>query len=164
MNYKNLSSDSRVWIYQSDREFSLEEIQKIKFLGEEFLKSWNSHGTVLQAAFEIFYNRFIAIFVDENHASASGCSIDKSVHFIKQIEKDFSVSLFDRMKIAFKEKEKIFLFHINELSNMLSQKVIHENTIIFNNTVSTKKEFETNWAIPLKNILKQFRYAGLSSD
>ncbi len=151
MDYKELSDNSRVWIYQSDREFSLNEIQKIKNLGEEFLKTWNSHGAALHAAFEIFHNRFIAIFVDENHASASGCSIDKSVHFIKQIENTFSVSLFDRMKIAYRKNSEILTVPFSELAETFSLYFGEGRgeVITFNNLVSTKKEFETNWEIPL---------------
>lgn len=150
MNYKDLSDNSRIWIYQSDRQFSADEVEKIKATGNEFLNTWDSHGKALHAAFEIFHRRFIAIFVDQNHASASGCSIDKSVHFIKQLERDFSVSLFDRMKIAFRDKENVIIGDINELKQKFSDREITENTIVFNNLVVTKSEFIQKWEIPLK--------------
>lgn len=150
MNYKDLSDNSRVWVYQSDREFTAEEVEIIKPKGKKFLETWNSHGATLDAAFEIFFNRFIVIFADEDKTSASGCSIDTSVHFIRQIENDFGVSLFNRMNIAYKEMGKIFIFHFNELDKLLKAGKINENTIMFNNLVSTKKEFLASWEIPLK--------------
>lgn len=151
ISYKDLPGSSRVWIYQSSREFTSEEVEIIKSKGKEFLETWNSHGAALHAALEIFYDRFIAIFVDEHHASASGCSIDKTIHFLKQVEKDFNISLFDRMKVAYKNNGKISTFNFIELEKHLSGGEINENTIVFNNIILTKKEFQTHWEIPLKD-------------
>lgn len=150
ISYRDLSDSSRVWVYQSNREFTAEEVEVIKSKGNEFLKTWNSHGAALHAALEIFYNRFIVIFVDENHASASGCSIDKSVHFIKQLEKDFNVSLFDRMKVAYKSEGKILTVNFSEMDKYFSKGEIDENTVVFNNLVITKKQFLAHWEVPVK--------------
>lgn len=150
-NYKDLPSDSQVWIYQSNREFTNEESTEIKELAEGFIETWSAHGQLLKAAIEIFYNRFIVIFVDEKQATASGCSIDDSVDFIKEIEKKISTSLFDRMTVAYKKENKIFTCRLNEFKKLLVEGTINENTIVFNNLVNTKSGFETNWEIPLKN-------------
>lgn len=151
VSYKDLPDSSRAWIYQSSREFTSEEVELIKSAGNEFLETWNSHGAALHAALGIFYDRFIAIFADENHASASGCSLDKLGHFLKQVEKDFNVSLFDRMNVAFKSNGKISTFNFIELEKYFAEGKINERTIVFNNLVTTKKEFFTHWEIPLKD-------------
>ena len=144
-----MSSDSRVWIYQSNRQFTIEETAEIKEKAEGFIETWTAHGQLLKAAVEIFYNLFIVIFVDEKQATASGCSIDDSVDFIKEIEKTFSTSLFDRMIVAYKKENKIFTCKRNEFEKLLAEEAINNKTIVFNNLVNTKSEFETNWEIPL---------------
>ena len=55
----------------------------------------------------VIFNRFLVVFVDEKIAQASGCSIDKSVHFVKQLEDEFHINFFDRTLIAYKEGNEI---------------------------------------------------------
>jgi len=150
MSYKNLPDNTRVWVYQSNREFSSREAKSIQEQGEDFLKSWSAHGAKLTAAFEIFHNLFIALFVDEEQAKATGCSIDKSVHLIKSFEKEFDVKLFDRDCVAFRAEDSILVLTRSEFIEKVRNGHLGENTIVFNNLVSTKKEFETKWEVPLK--------------
>lgn len=152
MNYHEFPDNARVWVYQSDREFTADEADSIKSKGANFIKTWDSHGAGLRAAIEIFYNRFIVIFVDENQAAVSGCAIDKSVHFIKQVEKDFGVSLFDRIKIAYWNGNKVHTIPMFQLQKNFAAAFGEkaEEVIVFNNLVKSKKEFMTHWQIPLK--------------
>ena len=80
----NFSPQSKVWVYQSNREFTASETEEIKKIGLLFTRDWTAHGSQLNASLDILYNRFIVVMVDENDASASGCSIDKSLAFIKK--------------------------------------------------------------------------------
>ena len=75
----NLPDSSRVWVYQSNRAFTQEELVELKNELDQFGASWEAHGTKLNSAIEIYYNQFIVIFVDESGQEATGCSIDKSV-------------------------------------------------------------------------------------
>src|SRR3954466_10284215 len=92
-----MPSDSRIWIYQSNRTFSGQEISVIEERAKQFLETWTAHDNALRASFEIRYNHFLLIMIDKNYAQASGCSIDKSVHFIQSLEKEFNITLMDRM-------------------------------------------------------------------
>ncbi|NDP28692.1 MAG: hypothetical protein GZ087_14910, partial [Flavobacterium sp.] len=119
---------SRVWIYQSIREFSENEITQLKTKAESFISQWTSHGKTMSACIEIFHNRFIIVCVDEKTTSASGCGIDKSVKFIQQLEKDFNTSLLDRMNVAYRlprlnDKDgegNIISCPISELKNLIA--------------------------------------------
>lgn len=146
-----LSPDSRIWIYQSSREFTADETQKINAIAAEFVNTWSAHGAALKAAAEVLYNRFLIIGVDENQAAASGCSIDKSVALIKKIETDFNTDLLDRMQIAYRKDGKINTFKLPHVSSLLEKTEITENTIIFNNLVSTKKDWDLKWEVALKD-------------
>lgn len=141
--FKDLPPHSRVWIYQSDREFSSSEAELIKNKSEEFVTQWTSHDQLMKASIEIFHNRFIVVCVDEKTAPASGCGIDKSVKFIQQLEKDFPVSLLDRMNVAYKKEGKIHSSPISELKNL-------NDVTVFNNLIQTKEELEKNWEVPIE--------------
>lgn len=151
MDYKNLSDSSKVWIYQSNRALSSTEVEQMKELGDVFVQRWAAHGAQLKAAYEIFHNRFIVLFADESQTSASGCSIDSSVHFIKQLEKQFNLDLFDRMNIAYEDGDNIKTVKMNEFEQKLQAGEIAENTIVFNNLVQSLGEFKTKWKIPVKD-------------
>jgi len=159
INFKDMPLHSRVWIYQSIREFSENEITQLKTKAESFIAEWTSHGKTMSACIEIFYNRFIIVCVDETTASASGCGIDKSVKFIQQLEKEFNTSLLDRMNVAYRQgirlndevgQGKISSCHISELKNLLTFPEGQTEIIVFNNLVNTKEELEKNWEVPLE--------------
>jgi hypothetical protein len=146
-----MPSDSRIWVYQSNRAFTLDEEKKIASQAIKFLESWTAHNQELRASFEIRHHVFLILMIDQNHALASGCSIDKSVHFMQNIENEFSVSLLDRQIFAIREKEKITLIKRKVFDSMIQSGEINGDTIVFNNLVETKRELETNWEIPVRN-------------
>lgn len=146
----SMPSNARVWVYQSNRKLSDEEASTISGEGEKFIADWSAHGAALKASFEVRYNRFVIIAVDEKQALASGCSIDKSVHFIKGLEQKFSLNFFDRMQVAYKKGDQILACSLSEFEKLIGQKEVDENTIVFNNMVAEKTAFENDWEVPLK--------------
>lgn len=146
-----LSPNSRIWIYQSSREFTANEIQKINALATEFVNTWSAHGAALKAAAEVLHKRFLVIGVDEQQAAASGCSIDKSVALVKKIEADFNTNLLDRMQIAYRSGNEIKTFKLPQASSLLEKAELTENTVIFNNLVTTKKDWDEKWEVTLKD-------------
>jgi hypothetical protein len=155
-NYKQLlpadfSNDSRVWIYQSNRLFTINEALQIEVLLEAFAENWKSHGTPVKGYGNLFFGQFIVLMADESATGVSGCSTDSSVHLIKQIEQLFSVNLFDRQLLAFIIKEKVQLLPSSQLNYAVENNFINDESLYFNNTVQTKQELETNWIIPAKN-------------
>jgi len=151
VEFDNLPDTSRIWIYQSNKTFTNEETTKIKTLINNFIQNWNNHGEGLKASCIIKYNQFIVLAVDENHKSASGCSIDSSVHIIKKIEQEFQVNLFDRMQTAFKDNATINTVSIADFQKYAKENKITANTIVFNNMIKTKAEFKSNWEVTADN-------------
>lgn len=147
IEFNNLPSSARVWIYQSNRAFAADEIETITQLLTDFSNSWNNHGEGLKSSFTIKYNQFIVLGIDENHHEASGCSIDSSVQIIKKIEKLIDVNLFDRMKTAFKIEEHINMVSIADFQKYVKEGKINSETIVFNNMVETIADFNTKWEV-----------------
>lgn len=141
--YNKISSNARVWIYQSDRIFSSAEKTDLKSQLIELCNNWNTHGTALHCSFQI-HDWFICLFVDENKLSASGCSIDSSVAVIKAIANKYNIDFFNRMNIAFLDGESTKVLPIAEF-----KKILTPQTIVYDNLVSTKIEYESKWKVPL---------------
>ena len=144
-------SESRVWVYQSNRLFTLSEALEIEEQLNKFSAEWRSHGSKVNAYANLFFGQFIVLMADEAEASVSGCSTDSSVRFIKDIGDQFKVDFFNRTNLAFIIKDKIQLLPLNQLSYAFENGFINEDTLFFYNVVQNKAELENNWIIPVKD-------------
>lgn len=149
VEFNELPDSSRVWVFQANRGFSEDELEQIKPKIEGFLENWTVHGQSLKAGFEIRYNRFIVLGLDESQANASGCSIDASVHFIQGLEKEYNVDLLDKMNVSFKNGEFVAYKPLLDFKKMVKQKAVSPQTIVFNNLVNTKSEYKEFWEVPM---------------
>ncbi len=146
---KEINSKARVWIYQASRFFTDQEMEKLEDNCADFIQKWQAHGTDLQASYQVFFNRFVCLFVDEDSFGASGCSIDSSVHFIQSLERNFDISLMDRTQMAYLDSDgTIQLKNLHELANAFKNGDLTADTLVFNNLVATKGEMETHWIVP----------------
>ncbi len=143
-------SHSKVWIYQSNRLFSLSEAIQIEDILSNFTENWKSHGAPVKGYANLFFGQFVILMADETATTVGGCSTDSSVHVIKEIEKLFKVNMFDRQLLAFVRKDKIELLPLSQLAYAFENKFISADTIYCNNLVQTKAELENNWLIPVK--------------
>ena len=146
--FENLPEESRIWIYPSNRKFSEEEVAEIENDLGEFLTNWSAHGSQLEASFVIKYNRFIIFAVNPEIQNATGCSIDASVHFIQQLEQEFQIELLDKMNVTYKIGEHIAHKTLIDFKKMAKEKAVTSKTIVFNNLINTKGEFEEFWEVP----------------
>jgi len=145
------SENSRVWVYQANRKLTDNEVGEIKVLLDNFTTGWTAHNNQLKATAEVRYNRFLILIVDESQAGASGCSIDKSVHFMQQIESHFKINLFDRFNLAYREGNNVLSAPRHEFEEKLKQRNINTDTIVFNNMVQNLSELNTKWEVPFKD-------------
>ena len=158
----NFHPESRVWVYQSSRLFSLNEAFEVEDILKQFTGSWLSHGTPVKGAAYLFFGQFIVLMADETASGVSGCSTDTSVRLIKDIEQRFDVTLFDRLSLAFIVKDKVELLPLSQLPYAAENGFVNGDTLYFNNLVQTKAELESNWIIPVKNswLAKKIEFSG----
>ncbi len=148
-SFQQFPPETRVWIYQSNKPFNQSVLPELKELVDRFAQNWVSHNRQLRAHGDVLHDRFILLAVDEGQADASGCSIDKSVHFLKQLEKELGVDLFDRMTFAWMDDDGVKAAGSEEFSSLYQAGKITADTLVFDNLVKTKGELEENWLKPL---------------
>tara|TARA_B110000003_G_scaffold113243_1_gene115851 strand:- start:42510 stop:43004 length:495 start_codon:yes stop_codon:yes gene_type:complete len=151
VEFENLSNNSRIWIYQSERAFNFKEIDFISDKTVSFIEQWTRHGVNLKGSFTIKYNQFLVLAVDEGFNNVSGCSIDSSVRFIKELEKLLTIDMMNKMNISFKDGNYIKIVNMSIFKEFLKKRIITSETIVYNNMVTTKKALETEWEVPLAN-------------
>jgi len=147
VDFNTLPDSARIWIYQSSRSFTPEELEAITADLDDFITHWTAHGQGLKSGYEVRYKRFIIIGLDQSNQAATGCSIDASVHFIQQLEKKYKVELLDKMNVSYKQGEFVAYKTLLEFKAMGKQKAISKNTIVFNNLVATKGEYKEHWEV-----------------
>lgn len=147
----NISENSRVWIYQANRILTQEEEIAILQMLNNFTAEWLAHGHALAAIGEVLHHQFIILSVDEQVAGATGCSIDKSVNLMKEIEQKFKLNLFDRFRIAFRQDQEVINCSREEFETLIKSGRVNKNTLVFNNLIINRNELETAWEIPLKD-------------
>lgn len=146
--FETLPESSRVWVYQANRSFTEEEQQEIKERLKGFIEQWTAHGANLKASYEMRYNRFIILALDQKMSAATGCSIDESVRFIQQLEKDYNVDLLDKMNVSYKQGEFVAYKTLTDFRKMAKDKAVSPKTIVFNNLINNKAEYLTDWEVP----------------
>lgn len=147
----NFHADSRVWVYQSSRLFTLNEALEVEEMLTVFAQQWKSHGTPVKGEAHLFFGQFVILLADETATGVSGCSTDSSVRLIKDMEQRFAVNMFDRTTLAFVVKDKIQLLPLSQLQYGVDNGFINADTLYFNNLVQTKEELESKWIIPVKD-------------
>lgn len=143
MSLSNLSPNSRVWVYKSNRKLTSPEQTFIREELDIFIPQWASHGNKLFGGAEVVEDWFVVLAVDETQSMASGCSIDTSVQFMKAVGNELNVDFFNRMQVlidAGGEKKQV---HFSEIGN-------HPDAKLYNPLVASLSEYSSNWLIPVK--------------
>ena len=146
--FDQMPETARVWVYQSDRPATAGEQADILFDARSFLTSWTAHKQDLRASGRFFHNQFLVLSVDESLNQASGCSIDKSVHFVQELEQRYGIRFLDRSRQAFLIEDTVRLVSLKDLKNAVYAGEIKPETPAFNHSVATVAELKTQWLLP----------------
>ncbi len=145
----HLSDSTRVWVYQSNQPFKAEDEDKVREYIQQFATQWVSHNRQLKAFGDLVHRQFVVLMVDESQAGASGCSIDSSVRFIKALQAEYQLDLFDRMTFTYLEGDSVKTASRDTFANLYQEGTINDDTLVFDTLVDNKAKFETAWIKPL---------------
>lgn len=149
-NYEELAGESRVWIFQANKELSEEEQKSILTELVDFVDNWLSHGSLVKSHVELLHNRFIVFFADEQGDRMCGRAVDASVRFVKALETKYKLVLLDRSLMAYIDVNgKVQGCKLEGLSKLMEEGKVNTETKVFNNLVQNKTEFESRWIVPL---------------
>ena len=151
MEYINYPDNAKVWIYQGSKHFDKDEVDYLNVKLDDFTSEWESHGSMLKATFEVMYDLFVVIFVDEDGARMCGTAQDNSVKLMKTLGEELEVDFLNRMIQSYKVGEKVEVVKMQDFEQLLADQKIDENTIVFNNMITTKADFDNNWEVAMKD-------------
>ena len=144
--FTKMPNYARVWIYQANKNLTDSEVQIIQQILENQIYNWAAHGADLAGSVQVLHNRFVVVSVDEMQNQASGCSIDASTRWLKDLGAELNIDFFDR-SVAFLQNDELQTVEINKIKSLVTDDILTSNTLIFNNLVSNIKEFKDNWNV-----------------
>ena len=144
------TNDYRVIIYPASRSFTPKESKVITEKLYDFLSTWAAHGKPLTSSFKIEKNQFIVVCVDEEKEAASGCSIDSLGGVMREIEAEFQLGLFDRMKASFVESGEIKTLKLQDFRKGLKEGTISKDIEVFDFSKNFYIEFLSDFLLPLR--------------
>lgn len=143
--FEQMPPSARTWIYTANRLLSASESALVLERLTPFLTEWSSHGTPLKAACQVVDSSIIVVAVENGFEAASGCSIDKSVRALKELEEELSLSFFDRLQILYKSSpdSQVHVLPLAVFKNKLSAGEISAESAIANTQVASVGELKS---------------------
>jgi len=146
---EELAAESRFWVYLSSRFFTDQEVEALNNRIREFTSGWTAHNNQLKATGWIEFNCYLILVADETKSGASGCSIDKSVRFIRELGLEFETDWFDRLIFVYlDEGQNPVYIHKSNLQTAFESGTINDKTLFVNSLVKNKLEYKHDWLIP----------------
>ncbi len=142
IDYKNLPETSKIYIYPASRKLYAKEvsifIEKVKIFLDNILTN--------DLFFELKYERFLIVLVSDRTPLSSDQNEDL-ISLILDLEKEFSIGLMDKVNVCFKQGEFVQLKEIPDFKKLIKNKGVSKRTIVFNNLINTKSEYESCWEV-----------------
>jgi hypothetical protein len=150
VDFEEIPEDAKVWVYPSSRKFYPNEVEKIEEKIKTFIESWKSDNENFKASYKFLHNRFIILTADDIATPLDNSDIESSVSFILSLQETYEVGLLDRMNVCFKQGEHVQYKDLKDFKKLLKNKALTGKSIIFDNLITTKQDFDNFWEIPIE--------------
>lgn len=151
VDYSLIPEDARIWIYPSSRKFYASELEEVEHKIKTFIENWKSDDENFKVCYKFLYNRFIIFFTDSENSTLTNTDINTSVSFILQLQEDYKVELLDKMNVCFKQGEFVQYKELKDFKKLLKNKAVTAKTIIFDNLITSKQDFENYWEVAIED-------------
>lgn len=145
--FKEFPDDSRVWLYQTNRPLDDDEIKLVNNKLSSFIKVWAAHGNQLWGNAKVLNPYFVVVAVNDKLTPPSGCSIDASVHKLKEIGQLLDVDFFTRMKVTLEKNEKLEQIEFDEFKSIS----IDNNIRVYDPLICNLGDLRNEWPKPVAN-------------
>ena len=145
--FTEFPDDSRIWLYQTNRPLDEEEVKLVNNKMSTFIKDWAAHGNQLWGNATVLNPYFVVVAVNDKLTPPSGCSIDASVHKLKEIGQLLNVDFFTRMKITLEKEGKPHQIGFDELKTVANDKSV----LVYDPLVSNLGQLRREWPTKIEN-------------
>lgn len=149
VDLNQLPDSSRLFVYNTARPLQSSELELLRSGLEAFLDQWAAHGSPLIVGYEMPYDRFLVIAVDDSRVGPSGCSIDASYQFLKAWTERTGVDILDAPDVCFLEDGGVRCVTRAAFKSLVESGEVGATTTVFDNTVGTLGAYRAGrWQLP----------------
>ncbi|PHR47634.1 MAG: hypothetical protein COA32_06675 [Fluviicola sp.] len=145
--FTDFPDDSRVWLYQTNRPLVDEEVKLINNKLSSFIKEWAAHGNQLWGNALVLNPYFVVVIVNDKLTPPSGCSIDASVHKLKEIGQLLDVDFFTRMKVTIKKEGAVEQIDFNDFKSITAD----GNILVYDPLIGNLGDLRNEWPMKIEN-------------
>ncbi|MEM7383243.1 MAG: hypothetical protein AAF400_02940 [Bacteroidota bacterium] len=149
--FEQLSSQARIWIYQSSRPLTLQEQEAALRASKAFVAGWTSHGRSLQGSAVIRYHRFLILALEEKTHQLSCCIMDSAIDFLRELKDTLYIDLLDRTQLVLSQQGNTWMIPIAQAKEQLQQGALSADTYLFDNTITHKSALAEQWLVPVQD-------------
>ena len=153
IEFSDLPSSARVWIYGAEKPLSADQIQALENHMAAFMTEWQSHGRPVTPNWKLVHDRFVVIGADEEAFALSGCSIDSMVRTLDEFNRVSGLHFTNSGgKVFYRDSEgAIECTERFTFGDLAKQGKVNEETVVFDNTVATVGDYLAGqWEKPMR--------------
>lgn len=145
--FNEISDHARVWVYQANRPLREPELEGVhSYLARE-MAAWAAHGEALQGSFDVRFGQVFVVAVDEQVNQASGCSIDASTRWFKELGAALGIDFFDR-STAVLQGESLVLIPFAGTKQAVSEGILKADSLVIPLQIADVATYRTGWFVP----------------
>ena len=139
MDYKEFAGmpeDARLWVYGFESAIDTDTRAKLEADLNAFLRTWESHGAKVDAAFKMVENRFL-LLAGCCETGLGGCAIDESVGLVRSFEERYGLDAFNRDTVFFRnENGSIEVVTREGFQTNIDEGRVDKSTVVFDVTLT----------------------------
>lgn len=145
--FTDFPDSSRLWLYQTNRALTNDEIQLINNEIKTFVGEWAAHGDKLWASGVVLNSCFVGFVIDDSITPPSGCSIDASANFLKKLGAQLSIDFFTRMSVCYQigREGALRQMDFRDLSTIGNP----DEALVYDPLINNLGDLRKKWPIPL---------------
>lgn len=156
-----MTNNLRLVIFPASRSILASEQMDISQRISSFLIHLSAHGEPLYATLEIVYQQFIIIKIDENKTMASGCSLDNLNGMMREIEAEYQLGIFDRMKACFLQNNEVKTLPLPDFRTAIRNKELPQDIKVFDFSLANDDDFQRKFLLPIEESWAKSTYKKL---
>lgn len=150
VDFSQLPSAARVWVFASDRALSGAEKTTLMEAVDEFLDQWKAHGAPLTSARELRDDRFLVIGVDPTAEQASGCSIDGLFRGLRSLEQTLGTGLVAGGRVFYRDDAGIHVAKRSDVRSLFDRGALSPETPVFDTTLTDAASYRERFQRPAR--------------
>lgn len=160
--WNDLPDAARLWVFTASRPLELGEKTDLAEQMNQFLGGWKAHGHDLVAGWSLeIADRVLLLAVDESQQKATGCSIDASVAWLRELERKWTdFTWFNRHIIMYQNAQGNWkAASLSDFWAMRKAGLIDGRTKLFDATLGTLGMWRVEGVIPFEKSWHQEMWA-----